>query len=102
MDASGPDGSRRGSLPAPTAGHASRGVRPTRPAPDAEQVGQVGGLRVQLIDSADGRASVYSQLLADESSPRSGKCHAGRQLRYLVRCDEGLVGAIGFAAAALA
>ena len=55
---------------------------------------------MQLVDSAEDR-QVYSQLLADEH-PRGAVCHAGRQLRYLVRCDEGLVGAIGFAAAALA
>ena len=76
------------------------GEKVPRPAPLPEQVGQVGGLRVQLVDSAEDR-QVYSQLLADEH-PRGAVCHAGRQLRYLVRCDEGLVGAIGFAAAALA
>ena len=55
---------------------------------------------MQLADSPEDRR-IYSQLLADEH-PRGAVCHAGRQLSYLVRCDEGLLGAIGFAAAALA
>ena len=64
------------------------------------QVGQLPGLRVQLVNSAADRR-VYSQLLADEH-PRGAVCHAGRQLRYLVRCDAGILGSVGFAAAALA
>ena len=46
------------------------GEKVPRPAPLPEQVGQVGGLRVQLVDSAEDR-QVYSQLLVSIPAERS-------------------------------
>ena len=62
------------------------------------QVGQIPGLHLQLVDSAEDRL-VYNRLLADEH-PRGAVCHVGHQLRYLLRSDAGVLGAIGFAASA--
>ena len=58
------------------------------------------GLRLDLVSDAAERL-LYNQLLHDEH-PQGAVCHASRQLRYLVRSDHGLLGAVGLVASALA
>lgn len=56
------------------------------------------GLEVVLVDDAATRR-IWTQLLHHEH-PRGAGPFFGAQLRYLIRCDAGWLGAIGFAAAA--
>ena len=73
-------------------------VPPPRSVPPL--VNQVQGLRLQLVRS-DTQRLAWNELIAREH-PRGAACHVGAQLRYLLLSDHGILGALGFAAAALA
>ena len=73
-------------------------VPPPRAVP--ARVNEVRGLRLQLVRSADQR-QIWNELVQREH-PRGAACHVGAQLRYLLLSDHGILGALGFAAAALA
>ena len=73
-------------------------VSPPRSVPP--RVDQVQGLHLQLVRSAPQRLT-WNELVQREH-PRGAACHVGAQLRYLLLSDHGILGALGFAAAALA
>ena len=92
-------------LPAPRHNHRQRchPRRLERPVPAPidlpARVDQVRGL--QLVEVRDGdQRRVWNELIAREH-PRGAVQHAGAQLRYLLVSEHGLLGAFGFAAAAL-
>lgn len=93
-------------LPAPRRG--GRGIcRPRRlghpvPAPQAvpATAGAVQGLRLTEVRSALQRRT-WNEIVAREH-PQGAVQHVGAQMRYLVESEHGLLGAIGFAASALA
>ena len=94
-------------LPAPRHGGSSRGCRPRglgQPvqAPQAvpEVAGAVRGLRLTQVRTQHQRRT-WNQLVASEH-PQGAVIHVGAQLRYLIESDHGLLGAVGFAASALA
>jgi len=64
-----------------------------------EQVDQLRGLELVRVDSEE-LMRVWNSLLLDEHPCGAGPL-VGRQLRYLVRSEQGWLGALGFAAAAL-
>lgn len=64
-----------------------------------EQVDQLRELKLVAVDNDD-LMRVWNSLLLDEH-PRGAGPLVGRQLRYLVRSEQGWLGALGFAAAAL-
>ena len=80
--------------------HPRRLERPVPPPIELPaRVDQVRGL--QLVEVLDGdQRRVWNELIAREH-PRGAVQHAGAQLRYLLVCEHGLLGALGFAAAAL-
>lgn len=89
-------------LPAPR--HNRRPRRLGRPVPSPvdlpERVDQVRGLAlVEVADDAQRR--VWNELVGCEH-PRGAVLHGGAQLRYLLVSGHGVLGALGFAAAALA
>ncbi len=99
------DAAGRIELPAPR--HDHRRCRPRRlgrpvPAPIGvpERVDQVRGLALVAVEN-DGQRRVWNELVGREH-PRGAVQHAGAQLRYLLVSEHGLLGALGFAAAALA
>jgi len=63
------------------------------------QVDRLEELAVVLVD-ADEDMKCWNELMIREH-PLGGRPLVGRQLRYLVRCEYGIVGAVGFGAAAL-
>ena len=91
-------------LPAPLhkGGHGSP-RRLDRPVPPPQgvpaSVEDVRGLALELV-ADDERRRVWNELVAAEH-PQGAVCHAGAQLRYLIVSDHGILGALGFAAAAL-
>ena len=100
---------RQGRIELPPARHGGRGgrCRPRRlgqPLPPAQavpaEVGALAGLRLTLVTSPQQRQT-WNELVAAEH-PQGAVIHVGAQLRYLIESEHGLLGAIGFAAAALA
>lgn len=71
------------------------------PAPKAvpQQVEQVCGLHLQLVESEEQRRA-WNELMVREH-PYGGNPLVGRQVRYLVASDHGFLGAVGLASAAL-
>lgn len=71
-------------------------VRPRLPA----SVGKIGTLRLELIaDSKDPNHRLWNRLIIREH-PLKAAPLVGAQLRYLIRSDEGILGAFGFGPAA--
>ncbi|MDE0105759.1 MAG: DUF4338 domain-containing protein, partial [Bryobacterales bacterium] len=94
-------------LPAARHGGRFRGCRPRRlgqPIPEPVDVpakaGSVEGLRLSLVTTSRQRR-VWNELVASEH-PQGAAVHVGAQLRYLIESSHGLLGAVGFAASALA
>ena len=92
-------------LPAPRnggGGGAPRGLGHPVPVPEGvpSRVDAVAGLSLVLVDS-DSERRIWNELMAREH-PRGAARHAGAQLRYLIVSDHGVLGALGFAASALA
>ena len=91
-------------LPAPRHGHRrcrprclGRPVKPPKHVP--ERVDQVQGLA--LVEVRDGgQLQLWNEVIAREH-PRGAVQLAGAQMRYLLVSDHGVLGALGFAAAAL-
>jgi hypothetical protein len=66
-----------------------------------ESVGDIDGLRIELVDPQDDTAMrTWNELIIREHPWGAGRL-VGRQLRYLIRSDHGLLGAVGFASSAL-
>ena len=63
-------------------------------------VGEVRGLRLTLVTSQQQR-QCWNELV-DREHPQGAVIHVGAQVRYLIESEHGLLGAIGFAASALA
>lgn len=58
------------------------------------------GLRVHLIEgSTDAKHPIWNRIICREH-PQGDRPLCGMQLRYLIECDRGLIGAFGFAAPA--
>ena len=94
-------------LPAPRHGGSSRGCRPRglgQPVEEPEAVpavaGAVRGLRLTQVSTQQQRRT-WNQLVASEH-PQGAVLHVGAQLRYLIESEHGVLGALGFAASALA
>ncbi len=94
-------------LPAPRHGGRAGDCRPRRlgqPVPPPQAVppaaGAVAGLKLTLVTSPQQRRT-WNELVASEH-PQGAVLHVGAQLRYLIESEHGLLGALGFAAAALA
>ncbi len=92
-------------LPAPR--HERRRCRPRglgRPVPEPQgvpaRVDQVQGLELVEVTGDDQRR-LWTELMQREH-PRGAARHVGAQLRYLLVSEHGVLGALGFAAAALA
>ena len=99
------DAEGRIQLPAPR--HERRRCRPRRlgrpvPAPThvPARVDQVRGLELVEVTGEDQRR-VWNELMEREH-PRGAARHVGAQLRYLLVSEHGVLGALGFAASALA
>lgn len=91
-------------LPAPLYPHGqstSRRLGEPVAAPQAvpSQAGQVRGLQFVLVESVD-QMRVWNEMLIREH-PRGAGPLVGRQLRYLIDSEHGLLGAMGFGAPAL-
>ncbi len=93
-------------LPAPRHGGAPR-CRPRRlgqplptPAAVPASAGAVQGLRLTEVRTPLQRRT-WNELVASEH-PQGAVLHVGAQLRYLIESEHGLLGALGFAASALA
>ncbi len=82
-------------LPPPPLGPAA-----ARAARRAGQRGAVAGLRLSLVSSPQQRQT-WNELVAAEH-PHGAVLHVGAQLRYLIESEHGVLGALGFAASALA
>ena len=100
-------GEGRIDLPPPRHGGRSGDCRPRRlgqPVPEPQAVpaaaGAVAGLALTLVRSPQQRRT-WNELVASEH-PQGAVLHVGAQLRYLIESEHGVLGAIGFAAAALA
>ena len=100
---------RQGRIDLPSPRHGGRGgrCRPRRlgqpvPAPQAvpTAVGAVAGLQLTLVTTPPQRQT-WNELVAGEH-PQGAVIHVGAQLRYLIESEHGVLGAIGFAASALA
>jgi hypothetical protein len=63
------------------------------------QVGDIGGLRLELITTTEKRR-IWNELMLTEH-PQGAGLFVGRQLRYLIGSEHGWLGGLGFAAAAL-
>ncbi len=94
-------------LPAPRHGGRAGACRPRRlgqPVPQPQAVppaaGAVAGLKLTLVTSPQQRRT-WNELVASEH-PQGAVLHVGAQVRYLIESEHGLLGALGFAAAALA
>ena len=94
-------------LPSPRPGGRGGRCRPRRlgqpvPAPQAvpAAVGAVAGLQLTLVTTPPQRQT-WNELVAGEH-PQGAVIHVGAQLRYLIESEHGVLGAIGFAASALA
>ena len=99
------DADGRIQLPAPR--HERRRCRPRglgRPVPEPQgvpaRVDQVQGLELVEVTGDDQRR-LWTELMQREH-PRGAARHVGAQLRYLLVAEHGVLGALGFAAAALA
>jgi hypothetical protein len=97
---------RRGRLSLPSARTKPGPSRPRRldatvPLPQdvPKQVDQIGALELVRVDGEE-LMRVWNSLLMDEH-PRGAGPLVGCQLRYVIRCEHGFLGALGFAAAAL-
>ena len=75
------------------------GEAPASPVNVPDQAGQVSGLSLQLVKNEQDRRT-WNELLMREH-PQGERIITGRQLRYLVTSDHGLLGAIGVSSAAL-
>jgi hypothetical protein len=82
----------------PHAQHAGQMVLPPTPS-IAEQVEEVRGLIVDLVTSPEDLA-LWNELMASEH-PRGAGPLFGRQLRYLIRSENGVLGGLGFGSCAL-
>jgi hypothetical protein len=71
------------------------------PAGVPESVAEVRGLRVILVDPADDAGMRSWNELILREHPWGERRLVGRQLRYLVTSEQGLLGAVGFSASAL-
>ncbi len=99
---------RLGHIDLPPPRHGGRGhCRPRRlgravPAPQAvpASAGAVAGLALTLVTTPQQR-QLWNELIASEH-PQGAVIHVGAQLRYLIESEHGVLGAIGFAASALA
>jgi len=82
----------------------SRPLMRSTPVPSAmdvpARVDKVSGFAVQLVDT-DADARLLARLLHDEH-PQGAVQHGGRQLRYLITSDHGVLGGFVFASPALA
>ena len=94
-------------LPPPLHGGRVGPCRPRRlgqpvPAPQGvpPSVGAVAGLQLTLVSSPQQRRT-WNELVAAEH-PHGAVLHVGAQLRYLIESEHGVLGALGFAASALA
>ena len=99
------DADGRIQLPAPR--HERRRCRPRglgRPVPEPQgvpaRVDQVQGLELVEVTGDDQRR-LWTELMQREH-PRGAARHVGAQLRYLLVSEHGVLGALGFAASALA
>ncbi len=97
----------RGRLQLPAPRHGGRLCRPRRlgrpvPLPTAvpARVDQVQGLALVEV-TGDHQRRTWNELMQHEH-PRRAARHVGAQLRYLLVSDHGVLGALGFAASALA
>ncbi len=92
-------GTHRFAAPAPC-----RPRRLGQPVPEPQAVppaaGAVAGLKLTLVTSPQQRRT-WNELVASEH-PQGAVLHVGAQVRYLIESEHGLLGALGFAAAALA
>ena len=100
---------RQGRIDLPPPRHGGRGghCRPRRlgrpvPAPQAvpATAGALAGLELTLVTTPQQRQT-WNELVASEH-PQGAVIHVGAQVRYLIESEHGLLGAIGFAASALA
>jgi len=67
-----------------------------------KSIDQIRGLDLELVDPADATGMrTWNELILREHPWGEGRL-VGRQLRYLVRSEHGILGAVGFAASALA
>ena len=94
-------------LPPPRHGGRAGDCCPRRlgqPVPQPQAVppaaGAVAGLKLTLVTSPQQRRT-WNELVASEH-PQGAVLHVGAQVRYLIESEHGLLGALGFAAAALA
>ena len=98
---------RRIALPPPRHGGRVGDCRPRRlgrPVPEPQAVppaaGAVAGLELTPVTTPLQRQT-WNELVASEH-PQGAVIHVGAQLRYLIESEHGVLGAIGFAASALA
>lgn len=102
----GLDANGRIRLPAPQSGGRwpGRPARLGRPVPQPVAVpasaGAVQGLRLTLVQTQLQRRT-WNEIVASEH-PQGAVLHVGAQLRYLIESHHGILGAVGFAASALA
>ena len=88
-------------LPRGAAGAPRRLGHPVAPPVDVPaRVADIQGLALELVET-DAQRRTWNELVAGEH-PRGAACHVGAQLRYLAVSDHGILGAVGFAASALA
>ncbi len=63
------------------------------------EVGEIGGLELKLVEQ-ESQMRIWNELMIREHPQGAGPL-VGRQIRYLVSCEYGVLGAFGFAAPAL-
>ena len=87
-------------LPPPRHGGRQRCQPVPEPAAVPTRAGQLRGLRLTEVRSRQQRR-LWNEIVAREH-PQGAVLHVGAQLRYLIESEHGLLGALGFAASALA
>ena len=75
------------------------GVEPESPVAVPEQAGDIRDLRLELVQNDD-ELRLWNELMLREH-PQGDQIITGRQLRYFVRSEHGLLGGLGASAAAL-
>lgn len=75
------------------------GVAPDTPVDVPAHAGLIKDLRLELVDGVD-ELREWNELLLREH-PQGGQIITGRQLRYFIRSEHGLLGAVGVSSAAL-
>ena len=97
---------RRGLVQLPPAVPRPQGRRPRRLRDDGQPLpplprlasgpGSIGGLRLRRVEGEQDPAHwIWNRLIAREH-PLGGRPLVGPQLRYLIECDRGILGAMGF------